>query len=166
MSCNFVDTASQDIENFSCRVCTVCGHRAYLSPHVDIGWDELVGQIVSQCPNNVIDVPPVAEQMRMSSTAADEQPAAAKTATGPGGFLKKYLGRIGITSTPNCSCNAKAKHMDTMGIEWCEQNLDTIVGWLKEEAENRRLPFVPWPARLLVKKAIAAAKKAAAKTRD
>lgn len=171
MSCNFVDTESHDADNFSCKICTVCSHRAYLSPQAAIGWADLIGQIVAQCPNNVIDVPvevpAVAAQMQMSSTAATEQePMLLQTATGPGSFLKRYLGRMGISSTPNCSCNAKAKHMDTMGVEWCEQNLDIIVGWLKEEAEHRHLPFVEWPARLLVKKAVAAAKKAGAKNRD
>jgi hypothetical protein len=114
-------------------------------------WPALLAHIQHNCPRNAI----------AELDAIQSPPSAA----GPGSFLKKYLSRIGITSTPNCSCNAKTKHMDTMGIEWCEQNLDTIVGWLKEEAEKRRLPFVLWPTRLLVKKAIAAAKKAAAKTR-
>jgi hypothetical protein len=80
--------------------------------------------------------------------------------TGPGSQLKKFLSRIGIRSTPTCSCNARAQHMDNMGIEWCEQNLDLIVSWLKEESEKRHLPFLDWPARTLVKKAISSAKKA------
>ena len=44
--------------------------------------------------------------------------------------------------------------------DWCEQNIDTIVGWLREEAEKRKLPFVAVGAKLLVKRAIAAARKA------
>jgi hypothetical protein len=69
------------------------------------------------------------------------------------------LSRIGITATPNCSCNARARIMDAKGIEWCERNVDTIVGWLREEAEKRRLPFVDLAGRLLVKRAIANAKR-------
>jgi hypothetical protein len=81
---------------------------------------------------------------------------------GPGAFLKKYLSRIGIHAAPNCSCNARAAFMDQMGPDWCEQNLDEIVSWLREEAEKRRLPFIDWPARMLVMRAISSARKAIA----
>lgn len=88
-----------------------------------------------------------------------EQPAGA----GPGTELKKILAGwpFRIVATPNCSCNAKARTMDAKGIEWCEQNLDTIVGWLREEAAKRKLPFVDMAGRLLVKRAIRNARKAA-----
>jgi len=49
--------------------------------------------------------------------------------------------------------------MDTNGIEWCENNIDTIVGWLKEEATKRKLPFVDMAGRILVKRAIKNARK-------
>jgi hypothetical protein len=49
--------------------------------------------------------------------------------------------------------------MDKRGIDWCERNQDTIVGWLEEEARARELPFVPIAAKLLVKRAIRNAKK-------
>lgn len=79
---------------------------------------------------------------------------------GPGTELKKLLAKIGITATPDCSCNARARLMDERGIEWCEQNLDEIVGWLREEAAKRGLPFVDVAGRVLVKRAIHNAKKA------
>ena len=79
--------------------------------------------------------------------------------SGPGTELKRLLSRIGITATPNCSCNARARIMDAKGIEWCESNVDTIVGWLREEAEKRKLPFVDLAGRLLVKRAIANARR-------
>jgi len=82
--------------------------------------------------------------------------------TGPGSQLKKFLSRIGITATPTCTCNAKAKHMDAMGADWCEQNVDLIVGWLREEAQKRGLPFVDLAGRVLVTRAIAASRKAQA----
>jgi hypothetical protein len=50
--------------------------------------------------------------------------------------------------------------MDERGVEWCEQNLDEIVGWLREEATKRGLPFVDVAGRMLVKRAIHNAKKA------
>lgn len=73
---------------------------------------------------------------------------------GPGTELKKLLGKIGIKATPNCSCNRKAIMMDINGPIWCENNIDIIVGWLREEAAKRRLPFVEYAAKLLIKKAI------------
>jgi hypothetical protein len=80
--------------------------------------------------------------------------------TGPGSQLKKFLSRIGITATPTCSCNAKARHMDAMGVDWCAQNVDLIVSWLKEEAQKRGLPFIDLAGRLLVNRAISASRKA------
>lgn len=77
---------------------------------------------------------------------------------GPGTELKKLLGKIGIKASPSCSCNSRANLMDKNGIEWCENNIDTIIGWLKEEATKRKLPFVDFAARLLVKRAIKNAK--------
>jgi hypothetical protein len=80
---------------------------------------------------------------------------------GPGTELKKLLATIGITATPNCSCNARARAMDANGCEWCESNMDTIVGWLREEAAKRGLPFLDAAGRLLVRRAIKNARKAA-----
>jgi hypothetical protein len=82
---------------------------------------------------------------------------------GPGTELKKLLKRVGITATPNCSCNARARTMDTNGCDWCEAHLDEIVGWLREEATKRGLPFVDMAGRVLVKRAISNARKAEAR---
>jgi hypothetical protein len=79
--------------------------------------------------------------------------------SGVGTELKKLLSKIGIKATPNCSCNKRAALMDTNGIEWCEKNVDTIVGWLREEATKRKLPFIDMAGRILVKRAIGNAKK-------
>jgi hypothetical protein len=81
--------------------------------------------------------------------------------SGPGTELKKILSRVGITATPNCSCNARAATMDANGCDWCEANINTIVGWLREEATKRGLPFVDMAGRLIVKRAIRNARKAA-----
>lgn len=80
-------------------------------------------------------------------------------ATGPGTELKKVLSKIGIKETPGCGCASRAREMDHRGVEWCQQNIDTIVGWLKEEAEKQGLPFVDFAARLLIKYAIRRASK-------
>ena len=79
---------------------------------------------------------------------------------GPGTELKKLLSRVGITASPDCSCNARARLMDERGIEWCEANVEEIVGWLREEATKRGLPFIDMAGRMLVKRAIRNARKA------
>jgi hypothetical protein len=43
---------------------------------------------------------------------------------------------------------------------WCEDNLDTIVGWLREQAHSRGLPFVDMAGRMLVRRAIRNARNA------
>jgi hypothetical protein len=78
---------------------------------------------------------------------------------GPGTELKKLLAKVGITATPDCACNARAAEMDRQGVEWCEAKLDTIVGWLREQAEARGLPFLDVAGRLLVRRAIANARR-------
>jgi hypothetical protein len=50
--------------------------------------------------------------------------------------------------------------MDRQGVEWCEANLDTIVGWLRDQAKFRGLPFVDLAGRMLVRRAIKNARKA------
>lgn len=78
---------------------------------------------------------------------------------GPGTELKKLLANIGIKGTPNCSCNKRALLMDQNGIEWCENNMNIIIEWLKEEAHKRNLPFIETAAKLLIKRAIHNSKK-------
>jgi hypothetical protein len=51
---------------------------------------------------------------------------------GPGTELKALIASMGIQSSPTCDCNARAIQMDIWGIEGCEKNKDTIVGWLSE----------------------------------
>ncbi len=73
---------------------------------------------------------------------------------GVGTELKSMLARIGITSEPGCKCNLHAAEMNRRGIAWCRANVDTIVGWLKEEAKRRRMPFSGFAAMPLVHLAI------------
>lgn len=84
-----------------------------------------------------------------------------RPSSGPGTELKKLLGRIGITASPTCGCTARARQMDALGCEWCEANVDTIVGWLREEAAKRKLLFVDAVGKLLVRRAISNARKEA-----
>ena len=78
---------------------------------------------------------------------------------GPGTELKKLLSRIGITPKAGCKCLARAIEMDVRGCDWCEANIDTIVGWLREEATSRRLPFIDAAGTVLVKRAISNARR-------
>jgi hypothetical protein len=73
---------------------------------------------------------------------------------GAGTQLKKMLAVLNITVTPDCSCNARARTMNEKGTQWCRDNIDTIVGWLREEAAKRGLPFVAAVAKWVVKRAI------------
>lgn len=79
---------------------------------------------------------------------------------GPGTILSKMLEKIGIKSTPNCSCRRRAMEMNTRGPDWCAENIDMIVGWLREESERRKLPFVDFAGKLLIQRAIKVSRKA------
>jgi hypothetical protein len=56
--------------------------------------------------------------------------------------------------------------MNAMGNDWCKENIDTIVGWLAEEAANRGLPFLNAVGRMLVRRAIHNARKEAERAKD
>ena len=73
---------------------------------------------------------------------------------GPGTILAGMFSGLGIKTSPTCSCKKHMKEMNLRGNDWCEQNMDTIIGWLKMESERRKLPFVDMVARAIVKSAI------------
>tara|TARA_R100001163_G_scaffold65518_1_gene63046 strand:+ start:2164 stop:2784 length:621 start_codon:yes stop_codon:yes gene_type:complete len=73
---------------------------------------------------------------------------------GPGTILAGMLEAVGIKSAPNCSCKRRAVVMNAEGNDWCEENMDTILDWLKEEANKRGLPFIRGGAKLIVSRAI------------
>lgn len=78
---------------------------------------------------------------------------------GPGSILASMFSAIGIKSSPTCSCRRHALEMNQRGIEWCENNLDTICGWLQEECQKRGIPYVETVAKMVVNRAINKAKK-------
>jgi hypothetical protein len=78
---------------------------------------------------------------------------------GPGTELKRLLGRIGIKAEPGCKCTARAEDMDRRGCEWCDANVPLIVGWLREEATKRGLPFVDAAGTVIVRRAISNARR-------
>lgn len=76
---------------------------------------------------------------------------------GPGTELGRLLSRFGIVADGECACKSNAARMDTLGSQWVRDNLETVVGWLEEEAQKRgpvvRLAFSRVAARALVLKA-------------
>lgn len=84
----------------------------------------------------------------------------ANVASSAGSHLKILLASFGIKAT-QCKCNARAAIMNSWSVQQCEENIDTIVGWLSEEAASRGLPFLNVVGRMLVRRAIANARKEA-----
>ena len=80
-----------------------------------------------------------------------------------GTALAKLLARFGINADEKgCKCRSRAARMDAAGCDWVEANIDTVVGWLREEATKRKLPFLDAAGRLLVRRAVKNARRAAA----
>lgn len=85
---------------------------------------------------------------------------------GPGTILTNMISTMGIKSTPNCSCRRHALEMNEKGNDWCENNMPTILGWLKEESAKRSLPYVETVASMIVKRAIKTSRRLTAKTNE
>ena len=143
-------------------VCLRCGHKTSVCGI----RRHCVTVTVDRSAGKPVDAPTLADLSYDGDTVnADLLPspaAAFGVPSGPGTELKKLLARVGITASPDCSCNARAAEMDRREQEtpgWCEANLDTIVGWLREQAEARGLPFLDIAGRMLVRRAIANARR-------
>lgn len=78
---------------------------------------------------------------------------------GPGSILSQMIKTVGIVMSQGCSCRRHAIEMNVNGNDWCENNIDTIVGWLKEEAKKRKLPFLDSIGKLMVNRAIKKSRK-------
>jgi hypothetical protein len=85
---------------------------------------------------------------------------------GPGTVLHDMLSIFGIHIKPGCQCRARMEQMNKWGCKGCEENIDTIVGWLAEEAANRGLPYISTVGRMLVRRAIHNARKEAERAKD
>jgi len=87
-----------------------------------------------------------------------------KTKTpGPGDFLHSLLGKLGINPTKKCKCKSRIHLMNVWGPDGCEKNLDKIENWLREEAKAQDLPYWGFAAKLLIRRAISNARRAASK---
>lgn len=79
---------------------------------------------------------------------------------GVGTHLKRLLANAGVHAGKGCRCGQHAEEMDKNGPDWCDQNVDVIVGWMEEEAKLRSFTFFTrFAARMLVKKAIRLARR-------
>lgn len=80
--------------------------------------------------------------------------------SGPGTELKKIIYKLGFKPKAGCKCGQHIMEMNTNGPDWCEQNIDTITGWLREEAVRAGYPFIESGARLIIRRAIRNSKRA------
>jgi hypothetical protein len=80
---------------------------------------------------------------------------------GPGTELSKLLKRFGIEPTPTCQCRAKSQQMDQWGCDEASkpERIEEVVKVMREEATARGLPFIDAVGRMLVRRAIANARK-------
>jgi hypothetical protein len=79
----------------------------------------------------------------------------------PGTALKAVLSWLRIDVGQGCACRDRAAQMDRWGCDESERRIEQIVGWLREEAGKRKLPFLDAAGRMLVRRAIRNARKAA-----
>ena len=134
------------------------GTHEYGSPSVVNGVS--VYRCLHCCKGVASKIPPVPQPC----PARSKKLAPSKPSEGAGAELKKLLGRIGITATPTCSCNRRARTMDENGIQWCKDNIDLIAGdWLAAESKKRGLPYSVLAGKKLVQMAIYLAERKAAK---
>jgi len=80
---------------------------------------------------------------------------------GPGWHLKRLIKRLGFSADSGCKCSDHAKRMDEWGCDKCEENIETIGGWLKAEAAKRGIPYFSAIGRMFVRRAISNARKEA-----
>jgi hypothetical protein len=94
------------------------------------------------------------------------QPEPVPPSHGPGTELKALLAGwpFRIVATADCKCTSRANYMDAKGCDWCESpgGMAEIMGFLRESAAERGLPFLDVAVRMLVRRAIANARKAEA----
>jgi hypothetical protein len=91
------------------------------------------------------------------------QAGAAPTIGGPGTELTKLLKRFGIDSSPQCQCRSMARQMDAWGCDECAkpERIDEVLAVMRAEAAKRRLPFLDAAGRMLIRRAIANARRSA-----
>ena len=80
---------------------------------------------------------------------------------GPGCQLRRSLAWWGIRDDGKCGCDSFAAQMDAWGPDECFRRIEEIVSHLRQAAEKKGLPFIATAARIMVGRAIEAARAAA-----
>ena len=80
------------------------------------------------------------------------------TTCGPGCQLRRSLAWWGIRDDGKCGCDSFAAQMDAWGPDECWKRIEEIVSHLREAAEKKGLPFIATAARIMVGRAIEAAR--------
>ena len=89
--------------------------------------------------------------------ALHECPLAAPTTCGPGCQLRRSLAWF-VRDDGKCGCTEYAAQMDAWGPDECWKRIEEIVSHLREAAEKKGLPFIATAARIMVGRAIEAAR--------
>ena len=55
----------------------------------------------------------------------------------PGDALRSVIAKRGYASKSGCGCDDRVAEMNRKGLQWCVDNRDEIVGWLKGSASQR-----------------------------
>jgi hypothetical protein len=79
---------------------------------------------------------------------------------GPGCQLRRSLSWF-VRDDGKCGCDSFAAQMDAWGPDECFRRIEEIVEHLREAAEKKGLPFIATAARIMVGRAIEAARAAA-----
>ncbi|GEM_PF-1610259 len=88
---------------------------------------------------------------------------------GVGTVLTALLKKLKCKPIAGCQCRQRARQMNAAGVEWCEQNIDIIVEWLREEytrseaagllpkipLTSKSIPFIVPVAKKVIQRAIA-----------
>jgi hypothetical protein len=78
--------------------------------------------------------------------------------SGPGTELQKLISWF-YTPSKKCKCATRIAKMNAWGPDKCEENIDTIMRWLKHSAAINSVPYVESAVRVLVWIAIRKARK-------
>lgn len=106
---------------------------------------------------------PAEQMLRDRYGIGDSPPQAAAGDCRAGSALSSLLARFGIVAAPGCRCLEMARRMDERGCDWCasDEGMAAILAVLRLEAARRRIPYVDAAARLVVRRAISNARRAA-----
>jgi hypothetical protein len=81
----------------------------------------------------------------------------APTTCGPGCQLRRSLSWF-VRDDGKCGCDSFAAQMDAWGPDECWKRIEEIVSHLRQAAEKKGLPFIATAARIIVGRAIEAAR--------